>query len=107
MDYSKLQFKEKYIGKTLADNNKSFELQNDLPEGEKRYIYNMITKEVFDIFIEEVPKSVLKEVEVNTALLNMLENIEADHLKDVAAKTPAPTKPRPKRKKAPATPKGK
>lgn len=54
MDYNSLKIKDKFIGKTLFDNHKSYILSNDLTEKDKRYIYNMITKQIFDMYDEPV-----------------------------------------------------
>lgn len=47
MNYSELKIKPSFLGKTLKDHNKEYVLSDDMPERSKRYIYNMITKQVF------------------------------------------------------------
>lgn len=54
MNYEDLKIKEELIGKFITDCGKTIELSNELPTSTKRYIYNMITKNVFDIYKKEV-----------------------------------------------------
>lgn len=54
MRYEDLRIKREYIGKYIQDGNKNIELTDDLSTSTKRYIYNMVTKSIFDIFIEDI-----------------------------------------------------
>lgn len=49
MEYEKLIIKSEYIGKTIFDNNKTFILNDEITTQDKRYIFEMITKQVFDM----------------------------------------------------------
>lgn len=53
MDFTNIKIKEKYIGKSITMFNETIVLTNDLDNKKKAYIYNMITKSVFDIFKEK------------------------------------------------------
>lgn len=54
MNYEDLKIKEELIGKYITDCGKTIELTNELPTATKRYIYNMISKNVFDIYKKDV-----------------------------------------------------
>lgn len=54
MNYSELKIKKKFLGKKLQDHNKSFILTDDMDTKEKKYIFNMITKQVFILTQEDI-----------------------------------------------------
>lgn len=97
MDYNSLKIKDKFIGKVLFDNNKSYILSNDLTENDKRYIYNMITKQVFDIFNE--PVEIFISAPVTEKEIKIIE-VKIKEEKPKEEKPKAPRKPRTKKEKA-------
>lgn len=97
MDYNSLKIKNKFIGKTLFDNHKSYILSNDLTEKDKRYIYNMITKQVFDMYDESL--EILISAPVTEKEIKIIE-VKIKEEKPKEEKPKAPRKPRTKKVKA-------
>lgn len=59
MNYSELKIQEQYIGITVGNQFKPILLTNDMSDADKAYVYNRISKKVFDIYKNE-------EVDTNT-----------------------------------------
>jgi len=91
MNYDNLKIKSKFIGKTIFDNNKSYILSNDLSANDKKYIYNLITKSVFDIYIDELDKIV--EIHIS-------EPVTEKEVKVIEVKTAKPKVTKPRKPKA-------
>lgn len=88
MNYEDLKIKEKYIGKFIQDTNRKIELTNELPTTTKRYIFNMITKEIFDIYIEKDEEI----IDTESTIYNNVEEIEIIAIKDIAIEATKPVK---------------
>lgn len=53
MNYSELKIQEQYIGITVGNQFKPILLSNEMSDADKAYVYNRISKKVFDIYIDE------------------------------------------------------
>lgn len=92
MNFNELTFQEKYIGKKVISGARQFVLSNDMPEKDKKFIYNMITKQVFDIF--STPKLTVnmsapvtqKEIEIIEVKKVSIDLKKTDNLQDKTLK---------------------
>ena len=82
MNYNELKFQDKYIGKKLISGARTFIVSNDLSANDKKYIYNLITKQVFDIFntpsIEVKMSEPVTQKEVQVIEVKNIQNDESN-----------------------------
>ena len=80
MDYNKLKIKEKYKNQVINDGNRQYILNDELTASNKKYIYNLITKKIFD-YDEKSEVSNVKNVNFDekindTEIVFLVENKE-------------------------------
>lgn len=86
MNYEELKFLKKYIGVTLERGSKKFVLSNDMPADDKKFIFNLITNVVFDLYNEEEQ---IQETEIIYVSDEDSINLEELSLKELRALYPS------------------
>ena len=97
MDFNNVNFKPEFLGKSLKDGNRTILMNSETSSSAKQYIYNMITKNVFDIFKKE-EKVEEKETMIIHVKLDKNDNQDVIVKQDTIVEKPKKTrKPRVKK----------